>query len=176
MPHDHACSSRCGCAPATGDHGLRPDVSQIPKPWRPRPAVRAIAIAIFRREDHILAGPVYDDDGQIKGWRPLGGGIEFGERAADTLVRELHEETGQKICNIHQIGVLENLFDHHGQTGHEIVLVFEARFAQAAIYTADQLSYKEQGGVEMHAKWVSLSKARAGRVALYPDGLAALLA
>lgn len=175
MPHDHACSAQCGCGPTSGDTGLRPDVAQIPKPWRPRESLRAIAIAIFRRGDHILAGPVYDDNAQIKGWRPLGGGIAFGERAADTLSREIREETGQEICDLRQIGVLENLYQHHGQTGHELVMVFEAAFANTDVYLADQLSFKEEDGIEMHAKWVSLARARAGRVALYPEGLADLL-
>lgn len=174
MPHDQSCGSGCGCG-GGHDHGPRPDVAQIQPPWRPRQQVRALTIAIFRRGDYVLAGPVHDDNAQIKGWRPLGGGIEFGERASDALIRELREETGQEICDLQQIGVMENLFTHHGHTGHEIALIFEARFVNADIYAADQLSFAEQDGIEMHAKWISLAKARAGRVALYPDGLADLL-
>lgn len=174
MAHDHSCSAGCGCGtgPSTGP---RPEVAQTPPPWRPRQTVRSIAIAIFRRDDQILAGPVYDDAGQIKGWRPLGGEIEFGETAEACLHREFLEETKQNITDLRPIGVLQNIFQHHGDTGHEIVLVYEARFEAEEIYQADQLAFAEQDGIELHAKWVSLPKARAGRMALYPDGLADML-
>ncbi|MGH1413151.1 MAG: NUDIX hydrolase [Pelagimonas sp.] len=134
-----------------------------------------MAIGIFRREDYVLAGPVYDDDAQIKGWRPLGGEIEFGERGADALIREMREETNQEVTDVRIIGTLENLYEHHGEKGHEMVLVYEARFANPSIYDADQLAFAEADGLEMQAKWISLPKARAGRIALYPDGLADLL-
>lgn len=174
MPHDHSCTDGCGCGPVSAP-GPRPDVAQSPTPWRPKQTLRALSIAIIRRGESVLAGPVFDDAGQIIGWRPLGGEIEFGEAAHAALIRELHEETGQEICDVHQIGVLENLFTHHGQTGHEIVLVFAARFANAALYEADHIAFAEQDGIQMEAKWVSLAKAAAGRVALFPDGLADLL-
>ncbi len=176
MPHDHSCNDPlCGCGTGCGhDHGPRPPVAQPVRPWRPRDHIRAIAIAIFEREGQILAGPVYDDKGQIKGWRPLGGGIEFGERAEDTLSRELREETGQGITNLTQIGVLQNLFDHEGSQGHEVVFVFTARFENETLYEADQLAFVEGDSAET-AKWISLEKARAGRLNLFPDGLIDLL-
>ncbi|WP_299924709.1 NUDIX domain-containing protein [uncultured Pelagimonas sp.] len=171
MAHDHSCGSGCGCD-HHADTGPRPDVAQTPPPWRPAQRIRVLSIAIFRRGDHILAGPVYDDNGQIKGWRPLGGGIEFGERAIDALARELQEETGQEITDIHHIGVMENLFTHHGETGHEIVMIYAARFANPDIYKADLVAFAEEDGIEMHAKWISLPKALAGRTQLFPAGLA----
>ncbi|MCT4559295.1 MAG: NUDIX domain-containing protein [Pelagimonas sp.] len=176
MAHDHTCGTGCGCGSDDANPtGERPDVAKTPPPWRPRQQVRPLAIAIIRRDDQILAGPVYDDAGQIKGWRPLGGQIEFGERAADCLVRELREETRQELCDLCQIGILENLYTHHGSMGHEIVIAYEARFSDPQIYEADQLAFAEEDGIEMHAKWISLAKARAGRIALFPEGLADML-
>lgn len=175
MPHDTHCHDpNCGCG-ESHDHGPRPPAAHVVQPWRPRDFVRPIAIGIFRKDDRILAGPVHDDAGQIKGWRPLGGGISFGENAADTLRREITEETGQEIAVEHSLGALENIFDHHGTAGHEIVLVFAARFENAELYEADQIAFSERPGEELTAKWVSLDKARAGRIALYPEGLAELL-
>jgi hypothetical protein len=43
--------------------------------WRPPPVVRPIAIGIVRRGDDLLLMAVRNDDGAIKGWRPLGGSI-----------------------------------------------------------------------------------------------------
>ncbi|SMX28751.1 pyrimidine (deoxy)nucleoside triphosphate pyrophosphohydrolase [Pelagimonas phthalicica] len=173
MAHDHSCSAGCGCgAPSTGP---RPEVSQAPAPWRPRQTVRVISIGIFTREGQILAAPVHDDQGQIKGWRPLGGGVEFGETAKDTLIREIKEETAQDVTDLKQIGVLENHFEHHGDKGHEIVFVYHARFAEAAVYQADLLAFSEEQSGEQYAKWIPLEKFRAKRVALYPEGLIDLL-
>ena len=50
--------------------------------WRPKPCIRALAIGVVRRGEELLVVAVADDAGVIKGWRPLGGTIELGERAA----------------------------------------------------------------------------------------------
>lgn len=49
---------------------------------------------------------VEDDAGITRGWRPLGGTIEFGERAADALRREMVEEIGQAIAEPTLLAVL----------------------------------------------------------------------
>lgn len=180
MPHDHschdpACESGCGHEHGADPLGPRPPVAEQPRPWRPAAQLRALAVGIFERDGQILCGPVHGDDGTIKGWRPLGGAIEFGERAADALSREIQEETGQHITDVRPLGVLENLFEHEGVAGHEIVMVLSARFCNETLYDADQLAFREGDGPEMTAKWVSLDKARAGRVQLFPNGLADLL-
>ena len=48
-------------------------------PWRPPQSVRPIAVALVYRGADVLVMAVKDDVGSIKGWRPLGGAIEFGE-------------------------------------------------------------------------------------------------
>ena len=62
--------------------------------WRPCPSIRAISIGVVRRGEEVLVVAVRDDAGAIKGWRPLGGAIEFGERANEALNREIEEEVG----------------------------------------------------------------------------------
>jgi len=178
MPQDHTCHDpACGCGHDHGADSLgpRPPVAETPRPWRPVDQLRSIAVGIFERDSQILCGPVHADDGTIKGWRPLGGAIHFGERAAEALAREIHEETGQAITDIRPLGVLENLFNHEGAQGHEIVFVLAAQFSNDTLYDADQLAFREGDGPEMTAKWVSLAKARAGRMRLFPDGLTDLL-
>jgi len=179
MTKPHSCSDpACGCGhDHAGDPaGPRFEVAQPPQPWRPRSYVRPVSIAVFEREEQILAAPVYSDAGQIKGWRPLGGEIEPGERAEIALIRELAEETGQTIEGLERLGVLENLYEHEGVAGHEIVFVFSARFQNAHIYDADQLAFRETpDGREDMAKWIPLARVRAGRTALFPDGLIDLI-
>lgn len=138
--------------------------------WRPPSVVRPIAIGVIRRGDELLLMVVRSDDGTIKGYRPLGGSIEFGERAADALNREFAEELGLAIAEPVLVTVLENLYTHHGAAGHEIVFVFEAAFVDKDAYRCDGFSY-EDGGVRNDVAWVALARFRAGEAELYPTGL-----
>jgi len=54
-----------------------------------------------------------------------GGHIEFGETAAEALVREMKEESGQDVEVGRLLGVLENSFLQHGEKHCEINLVYE---------------------------------------------------
>ncbi len=103
--------------------------------WRPAKVIRPIAIGVIRRDDRLLVMAVRDDDDNLEGWRPLGGTIEFGERAADALKREFIEELDQPIEEPTPLTVLENFYLHHGTHGHEIVFAFEAAFANEEAYT-----------------------------------------
>jgi len=44
------------------------------------------------------------------------------------------EEVGAKIKNLTYIGMIENIFEYDGKPGHEIVLVYEADFADSLLY------------------------------------------
>ena len=54
-----------------------------------------------------------------------GGHIEFGETAAEALVREMKEETGLDVRVGRFLGVQENSFLQHGEKHCEINLVYE---------------------------------------------------
>ena len=66
------------------------------------------------RDGRILVGHAYDAVKQDHYCRPLGGGIEFGERGADAIVREIREELGAEIEDVRRLGTLENLFTGGG--------------------------------------------------------------
>ena len=138
--------------------------------WRPHPIVRPVAIGVVRRGDRLLVVAVCDDAGAIKGWRPLGGTIELGERAAEALRREFVEELGEAIAEPRLITVLENLYEHYGARGHEIVFVFDTAFASADAYRRDSFQFQD-GGVDNSAQWIELARFRAGTDQLFPVGL-----
>jgi ADP-ribose pyrophosphatase YjhB (NUDIX family) len=138
--------------------------------WRPPPIVRPIAVGIVRRGDELLLMAVRTDDGTIKGWRPLGGTIEFGERAADALKREFLEEIGTAIEEPKLLSVLENLYTHHDAVGHEIVLVFDVHLADDDAYRRDGFTFVD-GGVRNDVRWVACARFWAGQEQLFPDGL-----
>ena len=58
---------------------------------------------------------------------PLGGGVEFGETASASVVREIKEEIGVVIEKPYLLGVLENIFNYDGAAHHEVVFVSSCR-------------------------------------------------
>lgn len=142
--------------------------------WRPKQVVRPIAVAIVRRDEQMLVMAVRNDDGQIKGWRPVGGEIEFGERSAETVAREFLEELGEPVTEPRLLSVIENLFEHHGAAGHEIVFVFDVAFRHAAAYLKERYDFFDGSRVEV-ATWVEIERFRSETEPLFPAGLVALL-
>ncbi len=49
--------------------------------WRPPPHIRALAIGVIRRGDELLVYEGHDASKNKTFYRPLGGGIDFGEPA-----------------------------------------------------------------------------------------------
>lgn len=137
------------------------------------PRIRTIALCVFRNADRILVSHGYDSVKRERFLRPLGGGVEFGERAADALRREIREEVGAEIGPPELLGVLQNVFTYAGSPGHEIVFVFDARFRDASFYEKEEIAFVE-GDRERAATWQPLDAVDAGPP-LYPDGLLSLL-
>ena len=137
-------------------------------------AIRPLALAVVWREHEILVFEGYDSVKAERFYRPLGGGIEFGERAEAAVARELREETGSDVRVGRLLGVLENLFTFEGQPGHEVVFVFEVELEDRSLYEHDELAILDgvDGQEVVRALWVDPSRLDAP---LYPDGLAALL-
>lgn len=136
------------------------------------PKIRHLAICVFRHQGRILIAPGYDDVKQQRFFRPLGGGVKFGELAVDALRREIREELGLEFESPVQLGVLENRFEYRGRPGHEIVFVFDAAFVDASVYARPEVPIAEPGW-DGPAEWLDLRKPLSAP--LYPDGLEALL-
>ena len=138
-----------------------------------RPRIRPMAIAVFRDGDRILVFEGHDPTKRETFYRPLGGGIEFGERAQDCLAREIREELGAEIADVAYLGTLQNISSRDGQMGHEVVIVYAARFVDPDLYQADLRG--QDDGKPFVALWKSLDEFRAGAAPLYPDGLLGFL-
>jgi 8-oxo-dGTP pyrophosphatase MutT (NUDIX family) len=135
--------------------------------------IRPLAICVFSHRGRILAAEGYDPIKQQPFYRPLGGGIEFGEHSTETLHRELHEEIGAEIKDLCYLGALENLFSFNGQQGHEIVLVYDGKFVDGSLYARERIEGED--GVPFVAMWKSLDGFGPGQPPLYPDGLVEML-
>jgi ADP-ribose pyrophosphatase YjhB (NUDIX family) len=134
---------------------------------------RPIALAIIQRDDSFLVFPVPDEVKKAVGYRPPGGTIEFGERGADTVVRELSEELDLEVVVSKYLGTLENIFTYLGRPGHELARIYQARFADSAAYRRDSFACIEADGAAFTCVWKQ--RAALTRETLYPEGLMDLL-
>ena len=138
--------------------------------WRPRQAIRAVALGVPLRNGKILTSAVTTDDGTIKGWRPLGGGVKFAETAETAVLREFSEELNATARVTKRLGVMENIYHHEGNMGHEVVFVFALEFTDPGLAVEDSF-VMEDNGFRNHTSWVPLAEFRTGTKTLLPDGL-----
>ena len=143
--------------------------------WRISQIIRPIAICVIRRGGEIL---VFESFDKVKGetyYRPLGGGIEFDELGKDAVAREIQEEIDAELKDVSYVGAIENIFWLEGRRGHEIVLVYEATFADPGLFDLDTFDGVEDNGEPLDVKWMSLDDFRRGEAPLYPVSLLDLI-
>lgn len=136
--------------------------------------IRPLALGVFWNQDRVLVFEGYDPVKDAHFFRPLGGGIEFGERGQEALVREMREELGVEISDLRFFGTLENVFVFNGQPGHEIVLLYEAELVDRRLYDVGEIQGIEDDTAFV-AVWKHLTEFDEGTPPLYPDGLLPLL-
>jgi ADP-ribose pyrophosphatase YjhB (NUDIX family) len=130
------------------------------------------AMAVVRRpRDGALLVSEHVDSHDPPFQRPLGGHVEFGEYALDTVRREFAEEIGQELTGVRLLGVLENIFCWRGATEHEVVFIFTAALAAASAYEIE-----EQRILDNPDRRVRWRPADAVSPPLYPAGLTELIA
>jgi uncharacterized protein (DUF1330 family) len=137
-------------------------------------AIRPIAAAVLCRSDRLL---VWEDRNPSTGELvsvPLTGGIEFGERGADAIARELQEEIGATATRVDFLGAIEDIYEWGPEERHELYLVYDIDVAERGIYEAEELTVIEPDGRRYSARWRSLDEFRSAR-RLVPDGLLALI-
>lgn len=137
--------------------------------------IRPIALCVFRKNDRILVFEGYDS---VKGetfYRPLGGGIEFGESGEAAVRREIMEELHSEIEELKHLGYLENIFIHNGRMGHEIIMVYDGVAKESKLYEQAEMKVTEANGEVVRAMWKSLDEFGEGKFILYPTGLLEML-
>jgi 8-oxo-dGTP pyrophosphatase MutT (NUDIX family) len=138
--------------------------------------IRPLAICIFRKNDRILVAEGYDPVKHEHFYRPLGGGIEFGEYSEQTIRRELMEEIGAEVCELKYLGTLENVYVFNGTPGHEIIRIYDGVLKNAELYEMPEIIGREMDiDVTFRAVWKTIDEFGAGKSILYPTGLLELL-
>lgn len=139
--------------------------------------IRPLAICIFRHGGRILVAEGYDPLKNEHFYRPLGGGIEFGETSKETVCRELMEEINLEVDkdSLRYLGALENIFTFNGTPGHEIVLIYDGKLKESKVFEQAEITGKEANGEDIRALWKDLDEFGPGKCILYPDGLLEML-
>ena len=142
------------------------------------PAIRPKAICIIKNGEKLLLEyskwPTENDIFYI----PLGGQIKYGEYGEDTIRREIMEEIGAEVDDVHYLGAIENIFDVKDEVGHELVLVYEAQFVDKSFYEKDVIEGLEtetDPPLQMAVYWKTLEEIDREGYPLYPDRLRNLL-
>jgi 8-oxo-dGTP pyrophosphatase MutT (NUDIX family) len=139
--------------------------------------VRPLAICVFRHDDRILVAEGYDPVRDQYFYRPLGGGIEFGEPSYETICRELMEEIHAEVDpeSLMYLGTLENIFTFNGLASHEIILVYDGTLKESGLYDRAVILGEEANGEEIRAVWKHIDEFGEGKSILYPTGLVEML-
>lgn len=137
--------------------------------------IRATALILVPYKKNLLVYPGYDKKTDEMFYRPIGGGIEFGESGSAAALREFREETGLEVCRPRRLGFLENIFNYRGRAGHEIVQVFLCDFADKKNYRQKSFSLVEGDRVLEDARWVPLENLLDAKTSFYPAGIKALV-
>jgi 8-oxo-dGTP pyrophosphatase MutT (NUDIX family) len=139
--------------------------------------IRPIAICVFLRNNKILVAEGYDPVKVETFYRPLGGGIEFGESSEETIRREIMEEINVEVEeeSLRYLGTVENIFMFNGSPGHEIVVVYDGMLKESGLYDQDVILGKEANGQGIRSVWKDLDEFITGKCILYPTGLVEML-
>jgi len=142
------------------------------------PTIRPKAICIIKDGPRILLEySKWPTENDIF-YTPLGGQIKYGEYGEETIRREIMEEIGAEIEDLHYLGALENIFEAMEEIGHEIILVFEAKFVDKTLYEKDVIQGLEteiDPPLPMVVYWKTLAEIEEEGHPLYPDRLKDLL-
>ena len=137
-----------------------------------RSRIRPVALAVIRDGPRLLVRRYIAPNGD-RYYRPLGGAIEFGERAAQAVRRELLEEIEGEIEQVRHLTTVESIFERDGERAHQIEVLFEGQLVDRTLYAVDVIDGMESSGKRIEAVWLDISEPLDGP--LYPEGLRELL-
>ena len=138
------------------------------------PKLRAAGILIRenkqggRREDERQVLVQCDEDESF--YRFAGGTVEYGETAAEAIVREFMEEYDLEVKVGPLIVVNEHFFQYYGKEHHQVTLIHYCELKNGTDIP-DPLWHKEHSSVKL--VWRSLSQLK--RRPVYPEGVYSLL-
>lgn len=131
-------------------------------------STRNISILLIKHNNKVLVVKGYDEVKKEYFYRPLGGGVEFGELSLDAVKREIKEELKADLKNVGLIDVIENIFTFNGIQGHEVIFVYKADFKKKDFYSKNILDVYTS---KKHDKayWIDIEEFK--KINIYPTGI-----
>lgn len=153
--------------------GEYPDISMSSDSWRD---IRPLALGVPTRSDEFLLFEGYDSGDEYTFYRPIGGGIEFGESSEEALVREFREEVDVTVTDLRYLTTLERTFEFHNTPSHEIWFLYAVDLEELWPYEQDAFTaYEPDLDEEFPVRWLSREELQRGDVIVYPETLTELL-
>jgi len=137
--------------------------------------IRIAARCLFRHKGQILTIRAQDPDKPEPHYGVPGGGVEFGETTEQALRREMREELGAEIADLALLFVSEEIFWVQEMAYHEIIFLYEGRFAAPSFYARSVIPYVEGPEPRAQAVWMPVSIFLSGEKRLLPERLVELL-
>lgn len=118
------------------------------------------------REGHVLIHRATRE----KFWTFPGGTAEVGESSAETLVREMKEETDCDVTLLRHLWTVENFFAFEGRTWHEIGIYYLMQMPDHFPFQPEEIVHRVRDAKnDLEFKWVPADKARLEALPLQPD-------
>lgn len=134
--------------------------------------IRVVALGVIQRGEELLVSELYDPDEDYHFYRPLGGGIEFGELGHQTLKREFDEELGVELTDVEYLETYEDVFTFDGEQEHEIWRLYEATIVEEWPYERERMmGHEPEIGEEFPVVWKHPSAFTDDDETIYPEEL-----
>jgi 8-oxo-dGTP pyrophosphatase MutT (NUDIX family) len=111
--------------------------------WIPPQHITCRVLALVWRGPELLMIRVNEEHGEVRGYRPIGGGVEFSETSLETIQREVREELGTEFQPKNFLGWVENIYTFGEHQGHELMALWEGSLDKAELYQQEQVPYIE---------------------------------
>ena len=137
--------------------------------------IRIVARCLFRHQGQILTTSAQDPDKPEPHYGVPGGGVEFGETTEHALRREIREELDAEVADLAPLFVSEEIFEVQERAYHEIIFLYEGRFADPRFYAQVVIPYVEGPEPRARAIWMPISIFVSGEKRLLPQRLVEVL-
>ena len=127
----------------------------------------SLALIFKNNNSEILLGKGKDTTRNLSFYRPLGGGIEFGETSLVTLKREIKEEIGGSLKNEKLLTVYENIFEYNSTKMHEINFIYKAELNEDHLLNAKLIPILDKK--DRYAEWMSVADIKSGKIKVFPE-------
>lgn len=141
------------------------------------PKIRPMVLTLVRRNNEILVSCGENLINGRKHYRPLGGGIDFGELSADCVAREMIEEINIELTEVTFLKHFECIYKTtDGTPRHDLILMYEAKFKDKAAYQQESFQIDEPYFTKpVFTEWIPISKFKNEALILNPKELIDLL-